>query len=315
VNGFILAAGLGTRLQPLTRVIPKALVPVFGRPLLHRWVHTLEQLGCRQLGCNTHAHAPAVEQYLDTHASGVTIFRESPHILGTAGGIYNAQSFFTKSTHTVVVNADIVTNINIARCLEKISENTVLRNAAIVLVCQHQSQNPTIFTDGRCKLYRGLFKSECSSAHPAVAFTGIAVYHRRFFDFIPRQRTHIQPIWDELSQHDEVAIYTIDPVEQWFDTGTPAQLKNIHISAARAELAFETYFSEQYERCAVQGVVVKRGIGMQSHFSDSWIEEPRASRAASIKNSLVYPGSIIETGEHIVNTICYSTLRIPCASS
>ena len=64
MRALLLAAGLGTRLRPLTNYLPKCLVPIHGRPLLDYWLETLLENGIEQVLINTHYMAPMVQQYL-----------------------------------------------------------------------------------------------------------------------------------------------------------------------------------------------------------------------------------------------------------
>ena len=70
VKAILLAAGLGTRLRPLTDTIPKCLVPIAGRPLLDFWIDQLADAGVREARVNTHAHAEQVRAYIDWVKAG-----------------------------------------------------------------------------------------------------------------------------------------------------------------------------------------------------------------------------------------------------
>lgn len=85
-KAFLLAAGLGTRLRPLTDTTPKCLVPVGGRPLLHWWLRICERLGVKEVLLNTHHLAPQVREFVRTRTSSVkvTLYHEEK-LLGSAG--------------------------------------------------------------------------------------------------------------------------------------------------------------------------------------------------------------------------------------
>ena len=116
---MILAAGLGTRLRPLSDTIPKVLVPVLGTPFLERLLAYLTRQGVRQLAMNTHHLASTVESHLmeshlAAHPDGkplpapfpLRLFHE-PTLLGTGGGLRNAADFWGDET-LLVWNGDIV---------------------------------------------------------------------------------------------------------------------------------------------------------------------------------------------------------------
>ncbi|MEJ5348466.1 MAG: sugar phosphate nucleotidyltransferase [Desulfosoma sp.] len=116
---MILAAGYGTRLRPLTHVRPKALCPIWGRPLLDRWIQQAAQEGFRQVLVNAH-HMP--EMMLDhlqsqTWPISVRVLVEK-EILGTGGGIRNALTF-VENEPLVVVNADVASRVSLQSLVER----------------------------------------------------------------------------------------------------------------------------------------------------------------------------------------------------
>lgn len=90
-SALLLAAGLGTRLRPLTDRVPKCLVPIGGRPLVDYWVEALADAGVQRARINTHAHAEQVRSYLEAHNArgGVPVLEEAyePELLGSAGTV------------------------------------------------------------------------------------------------------------------------------------------------------------------------------------------------------------------------------------
>lgn len=109
MNAFVLAAGLGTRLRPLTDTMPKALVPVLGVPLLDRLRAWLARGGVTALALNTHHLAQRVEEHLRTAAGPLAEPRlyHEPALLGTGGGVRDAADFWGEDD-LLVWNADIV---------------------------------------------------------------------------------------------------------------------------------------------------------------------------------------------------------------
>jgi mannose-1-phosphate guanylyltransferase len=93
-RAFLLAAGLGTRLKPLTDATPKCLIPVGGRPLLHWWLTVCERLGVREVLINTHHHAEQVDAFVRSRPTGlaVTLSYEAT-LLGSAGAIAANKGF------------------------------------------------------------------------------------------------------------------------------------------------------------------------------------------------------------------------------
>tara|TARA_B100000683_G_C12461652_1_gene544367 strand:+ start:101 stop:820 length:720 start_codon:yes stop_codon:yes gene_type:complete len=104
---LLLAAGLGTRLRPLTLKTPKCLVPIAGEALLGRWLRKLEQAGCESVLINTHYLAEQVEAFIKNwHSAKMTVQTiHEPELLGTAGTLLANQKFFEGKTG-LLVHAD-----------------------------------------------------------------------------------------------------------------------------------------------------------------------------------------------------------------
>jgi mannose-1-phosphate guanylyltransferase len=109
MRALLLAAGFGTRLQPLTNFLPKCLVPINGRPLLDYWLETLLENGIEKVLVNTHYMAPMVQDYLrySTWSSSVKLVHEEI-LLGTGGTILKNRFFFNNEPF-LVAHADNLT--------------------------------------------------------------------------------------------------------------------------------------------------------------------------------------------------------------
>ena len=113
MKALILCAGLGTRLLPHTRHIPKPLFPIDGRPLLDRIIHSLIQAGCRAIMINTHHLHRSIETFLEIQHYAIPVHtRHEPRILGTGGALHNLRDFWDHDPF-MVINGDIVTDIDL----------------------------------------------------------------------------------------------------------------------------------------------------------------------------------------------------------
>lgn len=114
MRALLLAAGLGTRLQPLTHLIPKCLAPIHGRPLLDYWLETLLDHGVDEVLINTHYMAPLVKQFLQksTWMSKTKVVHEE-NLYGTGGTILKNRDFF-RDEPFLVAHADNITIFDVA---------------------------------------------------------------------------------------------------------------------------------------------------------------------------------------------------------
>ena len=119
LRALLLAAGLGTRLRPITEHTPKCLVPIGGEPLLGRWLRQLEAAGCEAVLINTHHLADQVETFLQERppaALRVQTIHE-PELLGTAGTLLANRAFFAGATG-LLIHADNAMAENLAGLLD-----------------------------------------------------------------------------------------------------------------------------------------------------------------------------------------------------
>jgi len=107
LRALLLAAGLGTRLRPITLHTPKCLVPIGGEPLLGRWLRMLELAGCDSVLINTHYLAQEVEAFLTSWKSSTMTVQSvhEPELLGTAGTLLANQEFF-QGASGLLIHAD-----------------------------------------------------------------------------------------------------------------------------------------------------------------------------------------------------------------
>ena len=144
-QAMIFAAGLGTRLRPLTDTMPKALVRVGGEPLLHRVVMNLKKAGFERIVINVHHFAEQIVDYLKTNDNfglDIRISDESDALLDTGGGIRKAAPLFDPSSPILIHNVDILHNVDLAKLYD-----TAADNDATLLVSRRDTSRYLIFNE------------------------------------------------------------------------------------------------------------------------------------------------------------------------
>ena len=180
MKAMILAAGLGTRLRPLTDVCPKPLVPVANRPVLAGTIAYLRRHGIRSIVVNTHHHARRMSEFLrQGQGFGVPVeLRHEPSILGTGGGLRNVADFWGRDT-LLAINGDILTDIDLGEALAFHRSS----GAPATLVLHRCPPFDQIVLDDA-----GRVREIGSRARPGrVAFTGIHFLEPAVRDWIPRE--------------------------------------------------------------------------------------------------------------------------------
>ncbi len=119
MKAFLLAAGHGTRVKPLTDTTPKCLLPIRGVPLLGLWLELCRSNGIDEILVNTHAHAHAVRAFLQAHSDGLKIrITEEEQLLGSAGTLRANRDWIGSDDCFWVLYADVLTNMELAPMLE-----------------------------------------------------------------------------------------------------------------------------------------------------------------------------------------------------
>ena len=187
MKAMIFAAGLGTRLKPLTDTMPKALVPVGGKPLLYHVICKLLDTGYDEIVVNVHHFAQQIIDYLADNDFPVKISDESDLLLETGGGIKHAQSLLEPvGTQFLVHNVDILSNLD----LEWFRSQTRPDALATLLVSERETSRYLLFDDSmRLKGWTNIKTGEVKSPYPAdelkdcrrLAFSGIHNMSPRIF--------------------------------------------------------------------------------------------------------------------------------------
>lgn len=126
MNGMIFAAGLGTRLRPLTDNCPKAMVKLNGQPLIQHVIGKMKRAGVRRLVVNVHHYASQIEEFLQFNRNfdmDIVISDERDCLLDTGGGLLKARPLFEEGQPVLIHNVDILSDIDLAQLIRLHCEN------------------------------------------------------------------------------------------------------------------------------------------------------------------------------------------------
>ena len=180
-----MAAGLGTRLRPLTHEIPKPLVPVANRPIMEHILRRLAADGCGEVIANLHWFPDTIrDRFGDGSDAGVELtYSYEEHLLGTAGGVRNVRDYFG-SEPFVVMAGDALTDIDLAVMNRAHAENDWIATLAVKRVTD-TTQYGVIVTgaDGRVQGFQE--KPDQAEALSDLANCMIYVLEPEIFDYFP----------------------------------------------------------------------------------------------------------------------------------
>jgi NDP-sugar pyrophosphorylase family protein len=216
MKAMVLAAGLGTRLRPLTNSRPKALVEVGGRTLLEIALERLRLFGIQEVIVNVHHFADMMVDYLTSKRSfgmRIEISREEL-LLDTGGGLKKAAWFFRRDTDPFVLhNVDVISSIDLHRMARYHVENRAL---ATLAVHNRPTSRPLVFDKALQLQGRG----------PGLAFSGIHMISPRLLPMLTEDGVFsiIDSYLRLAAQGEKILGFRADEY-YWRDLGKPADLQ------------------------------------------------------------------------------------------
>ena len=236
MNALIFAAGLGTRLKPLTDTMPKAMVPVNGKPLVQILIEKLKGIGVTEIVINVHHFAQQIIDFVkanDCFGIDIKFSDETDMLLETGGGLKKAARLFSNDQPILVHNVDIFSNADLLSLYNNATSTTLL-------VSQRDTQRYLLFDkDDRLVGWTNIATGEIKSPYPDIraleqtlnlqppisnlkkyAFSGIQVFHPSLLPLMDAWQGKFSIIDFYLSICDKVDIKCFfDPQLRLLDVG------------------------------------------------------------------------------------------------
>lgn len=189
MKAMIFAAGMGTRLKPITDTLPKALVPVCGKPLIEHVVRRLKSAGIDEAVVNVHHFADKVEAWVaGQDLMDISISDERAMLLETGGAVLHARPYLEGCGHFLIHNVDILSDVDLKWLMGQVQPDAL----ATLLVSERKSSRYLLFDPDTMRLVgwknentgevrpagAGIVESECLK----LAFSGIHIMSDKVFD-------------------------------------------------------------------------------------------------------------------------------------
>jgi NDP-sugar pyrophosphorylase family protein len=231
MRAMILAAGLGTRLKPLTDNLPKALVRINNQTLLEILIKKLAASGFDKIIINVHHFADQVTDYLSANKNfnvDITISDETGELLDTGGGLKKASWFFNDRKPFLVYNVDIISNID----LNKLYQFHLKSNSNATLAVRNRKSSRYFLFNEEHQLcgWKNEQSGEVKHSKPdhsnlkQLAFSGIQVIDPNIFELMPHRKVFsLVDVYLRVSSKKKVIGFLHDE-DEWIDVGKPENL-------------------------------------------------------------------------------------------
>lgn len=237
MKAMVFAAGLGTRLRPLTDSLPKALMDVGGKTALQRVIERLKEVGIREIVVNVHHFPDKIIDFLEENGNfgvDISVSDERHRLLDTGGGLCHALSFFSDNEPVLLHNADIVSDFPIG---EMIGAHEAGGADATLLVADRPSSRRLLFdASGHMCGWKNMVSGEVRPADcldealTPLAFGGVHIVGPNMFPLIKDYACRngdefsITPFYIEVCRCAVIAGFRPRKPYRWFDIGRPESL-------------------------------------------------------------------------------------------
>ncbi len=227
MKALIFAAGLGTRLKPLTDTMPKALVPIDGKPLLEHVIQKLKAAGFDQIIVNVHHFPDQIIEFLKSKNNfdiRIEVSDERNNLLDTGGGIKKAGWFFDDGKPFLVHNVDILSNIDLQSLYQQHLETSPL---ATLVVSERDTFRYFLF-DKEARL-KGWINEKTGEVRPDN-FTNAELFHKLAFSGIQVLSPDVFKLMDHLPDHFSIVdFYLQNAFNEEIKAYIPTEFKMIDV--------------------------------------------------------------------------------------
>ncbi|HEX4717442.1 MAG TPA: NDP-sugar synthase [Thermoleophilaceae bacterium] len=315
MKAMVLAAGLGTRLRPLTFEIPKPMVPVLDRPVMAHIVDLCRRQGFDQLIANLHYFPDTIREYF---GDGLE-YRYEEELLGTAGGVRNVRDFFGEDP-VVVISGDALTDIDLNKLLEHHKSAGGIGTLTVKQVEDTREYGVVLHdNDGRISGFQ-------EKPHPDEALSnlgncGIYCFSPQVFDYFPESDfvDWANDVFPVLLDND-VPFYIHEIDEYWNDVGSLDELRSgtfdalegsLHIDVAGDEVAEGVKVADGAslpEDCEAQGPIwigrdVQIGSGVRLMGPVVIGDASKIGANVALRDSIVFPGTEVPDEQIVIGAI------------
>lgn len=227
IKAMVMAAGMGSRLEPITLLFPKPLIPVMNRPLMDIILSQLHAIGVDEVISNTYYLADQIIERYKKNDLGVKFSHiKEVELSGTAGGVKKCQFFFDEGEDFIVMSGDVLTTADIKKGIEIHKKSKAIATIGVKQV-PHElvSHFGVVVTDENGFITEFQEKPALEDAKSNLINTGIYIFNYKIFDYIPENEFYdfAKNVFPKLLEAGQINTFEIK--EYWNDIGTIGQYK------------------------------------------------------------------------------------------
>lgn len=325
MKAMILAGGLSTRLYPLTKTVPKPLVPVVGTPNAVHLMHYLRSFGFDDIVLNVHYLPDAILKALgDGSQFGVRLtYSHEPELLGSAGGLKKVQSFFDDEPF-VVIGCDEVTDIPLDLVLAFHRERDAVATIGLV-ECESVEQYGVVVLDDRAKIVGFQEKPKKGTERSHLANTGVYVFSPEIFEKIPDATFYDfgKQVFPELQEAGAPFYGYWARGAYWSDIGTPGEYRRASYDLLRGALRIAGETPAEVDATATIGRDVRiEGpvhVGARARVGDGVTivgpavlgDEVIVGEGVRFERAILWEGAKIGKGARLTDTVVGIQYEVP----
>ena len=300
INAIVLAAGFGTRLRPLTDLMPKPLVPVCNIPLLENVLLNLTAAGIDQVAVNSHHLAEQMNEFVaeSLFSQQVELFYE-PEILGTGGPVINARELLQQTPFFLLHNSDILTDMDLRQLCETHRQSG---NKVTMALIDGPENKVCLTPDGRIHdILDRLGRSPADSRK--LTYSGVMALSPEIFNWLPEAPCNCSIITAilKLMAAEPEAVGAFLPGEiYWNDLGTLPKYFQVHQDIFAGKVKLE-HFHFAYDRCCAASAVIAPDCEVNGFMvaGDGSVIGGRAT----VANAILLAGAVVNAGQYCGNQI------------
>lgn len=225
-KAMIMAAGVGSRLEPLTSSIPKPLIPIVNKPVMDILLERLHKAGINDVIANTHYCADQIINRYSLNSIGINFsYIHEDKLSGTAGGVKKCQHFFAEDETFLVLSGDGLSNVNFEEIINSHIKSGAMVTMGIKQIAKEEIPKfGVVVKDENCFIKEFQEKPAIEDAKSDFINTGIYVFNYDIFNFIPENCFYdfAKNVFPTLLENG-IKINTYNLSEYWSDIGTLEQ--------------------------------------------------------------------------------------------